>query len=156
MLKKLYFIIFISVMFIPLKSFSQPNCIQVTETTAIEEEDGSYLVDYAKQFLGNPYVYGGNSLTNGVDCSGFTQQVFGDNGIELPRTAAQQSQGGVEVDMDDLKAGDLLFYKKKNGKIGHVTIYCGDETVIHASNEKTGIIISDIDYRTPVLAKRYW
>ena len=117
--------------------------------------DGSYIVDYAKQYVGNPYVYGGNSLTNGVDCSGFTQQVFSDNGISLARTAADQSQGGQDVSMDDLQAGDLLFYDN-GGYVGHVAIYCGDGTVVHASNEETGITISDVDYRTPVSAKRYW
>ena len=117
--------------------------------------DGSYIVNYAKQYVGNPYVYGGNSLTNGVDCSGFTQQVFGDNGITLARTAADQSQGGQDVSMDDLQAGDLLFYDN-GGYVGHVAIYCGDGTVVHASNEETGITISDANYRTPVSAKRYW
>ena len=124
-----------------------------SETTS--SSDGSYIVDYAKQYVGNPYVYGGNSLTNGVDCSGFTQQVFGDNGISLARTAADQSQGGQDVSMDDLQAGDLLFYDN-GGYIGHVAIYCGDGTVVHASNEETGITISDANYRTPVSAKRYW
>ena len=116
---------------------------------------GSYIVDYAKQYIGNPYVYGGNSLTDGVDCSGFTQQVFGNNGISLARTAADQSQGGTDVSMDDLQAGDLLFYDN-GGYIGHVAIYNGDGTVTHASNESTGITISDANYRTPVVAKRYW
>ena len=116
---------------------------------------GQEIADFAVQYVGNPYVYGGNSLTNGVDCSGFTQQVFGDNGISLERTAAEQSQGGQDVSMDDLQAGDLLFYDNGNG-IGHVSIYCGDGTVVHASNEETGITISDVDYRTPVSAKRYW
>ena len=90
-----------------------------------------------------------------IDCSGFTQQVFGDNGISLARTAADQSQGGQDVSMDDLQAGDLLFYDN-GGYVGHVAIYCGDGTVVHASNEETGITISDVDYRTPVSAKRYW
>ena len=124
-----------------------------SETTS--SGDGSYIVNYAKQYVGNPYVYGGNSLTNGVDCSGFTQQVFGDNGISLARTAADQSQGGQDVSMDDLQAGDLLFYDN-GGYVGHVAIYCGDGTVVHASNEETGITISDANYRTPVSAKRYW
>lgn len=117
--------------------------------------DGSYIVDYAKQYVGNPYVYGGNSLTDGIDCSGFTQQVFGNNGISLARTAADQSQGGEEVSLNDLQAGDLLFYDN-GGYVGHVAIYCGDGTVVHASNEETGITISDVNYRTPVSAKRYW
>lgn len=128
---------------------------EVTYSETTSSGDGSYIVDYAKQYVGNPYVYGGNSLTNGVDCSGFTQQVFGDNGISLARTAADQSQGGQDVSMDDLQAGDLLFYDN-GGYIGHVAIYCGDGTVVHASNEETGITISDANYRTPVSAKRYW
>lgn len=128
---------------------------EVTYSETTSSGDGSYIVDYAKQYVGNPYVYGGNSLTNGVDCSGFTQQVFGDNGISLARTAADQSQGGQNVSMDDLQAGDLLFYDN-GGYVGHVAIYCGDGTVVHASNEETGITISDANYRTPVSAKRYW
>lgn len=135
------------------EDYEQEEEVTYSETTS--SGDGSYIVDYAKQYVGNPYVYGGNSLTNGVDCSGFTQQVFGDNGISLARTAADQSQGGQDVSMDDLQAGDLLFYDN-GGYVGHVAIYCGDGTVVHASNEKTGITISDADYRTPVSAKRYW
>lgn len=135
------------------EDYEQEEEVTYSETTS--SGDGSYIVDYAKQYVGNPYVYGGNSLTNGVDCSGFTQQVFGDNGISLARTAADQSQGGQDVSMDDLQAGDLLFYDN-GGYIGHVAIYCGDGTVVHASNEETGITISDANYRTPVSAKRYW
>lgn len=135
------------------EEYEQEEEVTYSETTL--SGDGSYIVDYAKQFVGNPYVYGGNSLTNGVDCSGFTQQVFGDNGISLARTAADQSQGGQDVSMDDLQAGDLLFYDN-GGYVGHVAIYCGDGTVVHASNEETGITISDANYRTPVSAKRYW
>lgn len=135
------------------EDYEQEEEVTYSETTS--SGDGSYIVDYAKQYVGNPYVYGGNSLTNGVDCSGFTQQVFGDNGISLARTAADQSQGGQDVSMDDLQAGDLLFYDN-GGYVGHVAIYCGDGTVVHASNEETGITISDADYRTPVSAKRYW
>lgn len=135
------------------EEYEQEEEVTYSETTS--SGDGSYIVDYAKQYVGNPYVYGGNSLTNGVDCSGFTQQVFGDNGISLARTAADQSQGGQDVSMDDLQAGDLLFYDN-GGYVGHVAIYCGDGTVVHASNEETGITISDADYRTPVSAKRYW
>ena len=135
------------------EDYEQEEEVTYSETTS--SGDGSYIVDYAKQYVGNPYVYGGNSLTNGVDCSGFTQQVFGDNGISLARTAADQSQGGQDVSMDDLQAGDLLFYDN-GGYVGHVAIYCGDGTVVHASNEETGITISDANYRTPVSAKRYW
>ena len=116
---------------------------------------GEQIVNYAKQYVGNPYVYGGNSLTNGVDCSGFTQQVFLKNGIKIARTAADQSLNGENISFENIQAGDLLFYDN-GGYIGHVAIYCGDGTIIHASNENTGIIISDVNYRTPTLIKRYW
>lgn len=115
---------------------------------------GNEIVNYALQFIGNPYVYGGNSLTNGVDCSGFTQQVFGAFGIELPRTAADQAYSGTPVSIDNVQSGDLLFYDN-GGYIGHVAIYCGDGTVVHASDEQTGITRSDMNYRTPVAAARY-
>ncbi len=114
------------------------------------------IVDYALQFVGNPYVYGGTSLTNGTDCSGFTQSVMADNGISISRTAGQQSQGGTSVDLDNLQPGDLLFYSGDGDYgIGHVTMYIGNGQVVHASNSTDGIIISDIDYRTPVSAKSY-
>ena len=118
--------------------------------------NGQYLVDYAQQYLGNPYVYGGTSLTNGTDCSGFTLSVLGDNGITVNgRTAADQAQGGTDVSLDQIEAGDLLFYDNGGG-IGHVAIYNGDGTITHASSSATGITISDANYRTPVAAKRYW
>lgn len=123
--------------------------------TSYDYSTGQEIVDYAMQYVGNPYVYGGNSLTNGVDCSGFTQQVFANYGISLDRTAASQSQGGQSVSLDDLQPGDLLFYDN-GGYIGHVAIYAGDGTVVHASNERTGITVSDYSYRTPVSASRYW
>ena len=137
------------------ENYQEPEQKEETYPTTAPSGDGSYIVNYAKQFVGNPYVYGGNSLTNGVDCSGFTQQVFGNNGISLARTAAGQSQGGQNVSMNDLQAGDLLFYDN-GGYVGHVAIYCGDGTIVHASNEKTGIIISNAYSQTPVCAKRYW
>ena len=112
-------------------------------------------MDYAVQFVGNPYVYGGTSLTNGADCSGFTQSVFANFGIGLPRTAAEQYNSGTPVDLSQIQAGDLLFYSNGGG-IGHVSIYMGNGQVVHASSSTTGIIISDYGYRTPVGARRYW
>lgn len=126
-----------------------------------DDEEESYsttgqdIVNTAQQYVGNPYVYGGNSLTDGIDCSGFTQQIFDQYGISLDRTAAAQSQGGEDVSLDELEAGDLLFYDN-GGYIGHVAIYNGDGTVTHASNEETGITISEYGYRDAVSAKRYW
>lgn len=116
---------------------------------------GQQIVNFATQFVGNPYVWGGTSLTNGADCSGFTQSVMANFGISIPRTAASQSGSGTAVELSEIQAGDLLFYSGGSG-INHVTIYMGNGQVVHASSSTTGIIISDYNYRTPVCARRYW
>ena len=116
---------------------------------------GSEIAEYALQFLGNPYVYGGTSLTNGCDCSGFVQSVFKHFGYSLPRTSAAQSESGTKISIDNVKKGDLLFYAK-NGTVNHVGIYIGDGKIVNASNEKVGITTYRYDYRTPVAARRYW
>jgi len=113
---------------------------------------GAAVASYASQFIGNPYVYGGTSLTNGADCSGFTMAVYANFGVSLPHNAAAQSGCGTPVSMSDLQPGDLIFYG--DGGIGHVAIYAGGGTVIHASNEQTGIKTSVYNYRTPVAAVR--
>ena len=131
------------------------------ETTAPETEAqqtsslGAQIAAYATQFVGNPYVYGGASLTGGADCSGFTMAVFSHFGISLPHNAAAQSGCGTQVSLSDIQPGDLLFYDNGGG-IGHVTIYIGNGQVCHASNERTGITISSISYRNPVCAVRAW
>ena len=117
--------------------------------------NGQAIVDYACQFIGNPYVWGGTSLTNGTDCSGFTQSVLANFGISISRTAASQSGGGTAVDMSNLQPGDLLFYDNGSG-IGHVSMYIGNGQVVHASNEQTGIIVSNVDYRTACAARSYF
>lgn len=112
------------------------------------------IVSYALKFVGNPYVYGGTSLTNGADCSGFTQSVFADNGISISRTSRTQANGGRAVSLDSIQPGDLLFYS--NGStINHVALYIGNNQVVHASNERTGIKISNAYYRTPAKAVSY-
>ncbi|MBQ7944904.1 MAG: C40 family peptidase [Lachnospiraceae bacterium] len=111
------------------------------------------LVQYAKQFLGNPYVWGGTSLTNGVDCSGFTMQVYKKFGISLPHYSVSQSKIGTKISLSEAKPGDLVFYAK-NGTINHVAIYIGNGQVIHASNPKSGIKISSASYRTPAVVRR--
>ena len=103
---------------------------------------GQAIADYAVQFVGNPYVYGGTSLTNGADCSGFFQSVYMHFGYSLPRTAASQAGVGTKVSVDSLQPGDLLFYHN----YGHVAIYIGGGQVVHASNKKTGIKISSYNY----------
>lgn len=104
------------------------------------------IVDFALQFEGNPYVYGGTSLTNGTDCSGFTMSVFREFGYELPRVAAAQYEASRKKEISELEAGDLVFY---GAGISHVALYIGDGKIIHASTSASGIKISDYDYETP-------
>lgn len=108
------------------------------------------LVEYAKQFLGNPYVYGGSSLTKGTDCSGFTMSVYKKFGVKLSHHAASQAKEGTKISKSDLQPGDLVFYADSKGNINHVALYIGGGQVIHASSPKTGIRISKYNYRTPV------
>lgn len=106
------------------------------------------LVNYACQFIGNRYVWGGTSLTNGVDCSGFTMQVFAKYGIYLPHYSVAQAGYGTPISSSEAQPGDLFFYSK-GGTINHVAIYMGNGQVVHASSPKSGIKISNAFYRTP-------
>jgi len=115
---------------------------------------GSEIASYAKQFVGNPYVWGGTSLTNGADCSGFTQSVFAHFGISISRTSRTQATGGKSVSISNLQPGDLVFYER-NGTINHVAIYIGSGKVISASSPETGIRITSLYYRQPCKAVRY-
>lgn len=108
------------------------------------------IVEYAKQFLGNPYVYGGTSLTKGVDCSGFTMAVYSHFGISLSHYSGSQAKEGTQITADQLQPGDLVFYANSSGTINHVAMYIGNGQVIHASSPRTGIKISNYRYRTPV------
>lgn len=111
------------------------------------------ICQYAKEFLGNPYVWGGTSLTKGTDCSGFVMSVFKKYGVKLPRNSRAQANCGTTIKVSEAKPGDLIFYAK--GKtINHVAIYIGNGQVIHASNPKTGIRISNVSYRSPFKAVR--
>lgn len=118
---------------------------------------GSRIASYAQQFVGNPYRYGGNSLTGGIDCSGFTQQVMARYGYSISRTSSSQATEGVAVSTSNLRAGDLVFYGN-GGSINHVALYIGGGQVVHASNSapypKGGIKISNVNYRTPICARR--
>ena len=110
---------------------------------------GSSVVDYATQFVGNPYVWGGTSLTSGADCSGFVQSVYANFGVSLPRTSYEQQNCGTEVSYADAQPGDLICYG------GHVAIYMGNGRIVHASNSVDGIKISDnAAYRTIVSVRR--
>ena len=110
---------------------------------------GSSVVDYATQFVGNPYVWGGTSLTNGADCSGFVQSVYSNFGVSLPRTSYEQQNAGREVSYSEAQPGDLICYG------GHVAIYMGDGKIVHASNSRDGIKVSDnAAYRTILSVRR--
>lgn len=116
---------------------------------------GSEVVEYALQFLGNPYVYGGTSLTNGCDCSGFVMSVYKHFGYSIPRTSRDQANGGTTVSISNIQAGDLIFYANSSGTVNHVGLYMGNGRIINASNEKVGITTYSYNYRTPVKAVRY-
>lgn len=110
------------------------------------------LCEYAIQFVGNPYVWGGTSLTKGADCSGFVLSIYKNYGIELPHYSKSQANYGTAISYQDAQPGDLLFYGNSKSTISHVAIYIGDGQIVHANDEKTGIIISNAYYRTPVAA----
>lgn len=111
---------------------------------------GRAIADYGLQFVGNPYVYGGTSLTNGADCSGFTQAVMRNFGISIPRTSSEQSRVGQAVAFEDIQPGDLVFYA------GHVAISIGGGQIVHASTAKTGIKTSSVTYRTILGIRRVY
>ena len=110
------------------------------------------VVNYALNFVGNPYVYGGNSLTNGTDCSGFTKLIFAEFGIYLPRTAFEQGYSGVRVGLNNIMPGDLVL-SGYGGTIGHVAIYIGNNKLVHALNSNVGIVVTDL-YIMPILDVR--
>lgn len=112
---------------------------QADQTAMVRSE----IVNFAFQFLGNPYVWGGTSLTNGCDCSGFTQSIYANFGYYIPRVAEAQAGYGMQIPVSSAEPGDLIFYAK-NGYVYHVSMYIGDGQVIHAQSTKTGIVITGI------------
>lgn len=114
---------------------------------ANQKSERERIVEFALQFVGNPYVYGGTSLTGGCDCSGFVLSVFSEFGYSLPRVAADQYNASTKKDPGDLKPGDLIFYR---AGIGHVAIYIGGGQIVHAANSELGIIVSDAEWDGPV------
>ena len=125
--------------------------VQQTETTEVSAQpasNGQAIVDYACQFIGNPYVWGGTSLTDGADCSGFVQSVFAHFGISLPRTTYDQINTGVEVSYDQAMPGDLICYD------GHIGIYIGNGQIVNAQNPEQGIGISPATYTTILSVRR--
>ena len=109
---------------------------------------GQQIASYACQFVGNPYVYGGSSLTNGTDCSGFTMAVYAQFGYSLSHSSAVQMSQGTAVSLDAVQPGDIICYS------GHVGLYIGGGQIVHASTESTGIIISNMYYTSPIGARR--
>ena len=126
-----------------------------TEATKAAKEKVSRdaVVAYAKQFVGNPYVYGGTSLTKGADCSGFVMRVYEKFGISTSRVSRDQANNGTEIPVSQIKPGDLVFYSS-GGEINHVAIYIGDGQIVHAANKQLGIRIGSLNHRTPVKAVR--
>ncbi len=110
----------------------------------------SKVVNYALQYVGNPYVWGGTSLTKGVDCSGFTMQVMRQFGVSLPHYSGSQAKMGKAVTSGNMRPGDLIFYAGSGGQVNHVAIYIGNGQVVHAASRKSGIKISTWNYRSPV------
>lgn len=145
------------------KSMKQIQAEQTTKKASVSVSSSgssateSRIASYAQQFVGNPYRYGGNSLTGGIDCSGFTQQIMAKFGYSISRTSSSQAGEGRAVSTSDLRAGDLVFYGN-GGSINHVAIYIGGGQVVHASNSapypRGGIKISNVNYRTPICARR--
>jgi cell wall-associated NlpC family hydrolase len=144
--------------------FAQEATVQALVDTTIgeniEKQEREFtrknLVEYACRFIGNPYVWGGTSLTNGADCSGFVQSVYKYFGFSLERVSRDQARTAgerVEVSLATLQPGDLLFYAKA-GTVNHVAIYIGDGKIVHAAGRKYGITISDYDYRKIYRARR--
>lgn len=108
------------------------------------------IVNYACQFVGNPYVWGGTSLTNGADCSGFVMKVLEHFGISVPRVSRDQAKAGVRVTSANMKPGDLVFYANSRGVVNHVGMYIGNGQVVNAASRRSGIRIYPWNYRTPV------
>jgi len=129
-----------------------PVTRQVVETPMlpnISAYTGMDVVNYAVQFVGNPYVYGGSSLTRGTDCSGFVMSVYKNFGVSLPHSSRADRNVGMDVGgLANAQPGDIVCYS------GHVGIYIGDGKIVHASTERTGIIISDVNYRKPITIRR--
>lgn len=112
------------------------------------------VVSYALQFVGNRYVWGGTSLENGVDCSGFTMRILGKYGISLPHSSKAQPSYGTKISASEAKPGDLFFYGSGRS-ISHVAIYIGNGQIVHASNKRDGIKVSNAYYRNPICVTRY-
>ncbi len=129
-------------------SIKESGLTSKTSSGSSDSPNLTNMVNYAMQFLGNPYVWGGTSLTNGADCSGFVMRIYEHFGYSLPRTSSAQAGATKTVSSGDVRPGDLFFYG--SGGVSHVAMYIGNGQIIHASNPRTGIKISSAYYRTPI------
>ena len=124
----------------------EEEAVHIDKSMSFRQE----IVDYALTFLGGPYRYGGSDPRTGVDCSGFVRYVLSNaGGIQIPRSSRAQATQGIPITADEMRPGDLLFYGSGSG-INHVAMYIGSGKIVHASTYKTGIKISNWDYRPPV------
>ena len=128
---------------------TKTNNTPATYSVGSGSEEGVAVAEYALQFVGNPYVYGGTSLTNGADCSGFVMSVYANFGVSLPHSSAADRTQGYAVDsLENAQPGDLICYS------GHVALYIGNGQIVHASNKRTGIIVSNANYRKILAIRR--
>ena len=122
------------------------------ETIPYNEIISNQVVNYALQFVGNPYVYGGNSLTSGTDCSGFTKLVFANYGVYLPRSAPEQAYAGRHISLEDIMPGDIIV-SGYDGVVCHAALYIGDGKLVHALNSNVGIVVTSL-YIMPIIDVR--
>ncbi|MCC8167887.1 MAG: NlpC/P60 family protein [Clostridiales bacterium] len=137
------------------KAYTSVSTYDIGSIAGTVSETRYSLVETALQYVGNPYVWGGTSLTNGVDCSGFTMKIFAMYGISLPHSSKAQPSYGKKIDISEARPGDLFFYGD-GSTINHVAIYIGNGKIVHASSSKTGIKISNALYRDPICVVSYF
>ena len=133
------------------KAYSMSLAV-VEENIPYNEIISNQVVNYALQFVGYPYVYGGNSLTNGTDCSGFTKLIYASYGIYLPRSASEQAYSGVHVNLENIMPGDIVV-SGYDGVVCHASIYIGDGKLVHALNSNVGIVVTSM-YIMPIIDVR--
>lgn len=128
------------------------NLAASVEEIPYNEIISNQVINYAMQFVGGPYVYGGNSLTNGTDCSGFTKLVYANYGVYLPRSAPEQAHVGTHIDLNNIMPGDIVV-SGYDGVVCHAAIYIGDEKLVHALNSNVGIVVTSL-YIMPIIDVR--